>query len=186
MSSRHNRAPSLLSSTMIGIVSSLALIGVGYRASNASASTRESRGQAITAKKLPSDTPLKALTGIITRLKDRKSAEVTANYIQVIGESGEAAEVEPLVFNEGGQTYFAFTQEYIPNFRLSAARLAGRMVILTAQYPSDSTEMPLVKAHLVGGVLEAENKNHTPVGYSENEAPNSTSMPAVDINYDFS
>jgi hypothetical protein len=140
------------------------MVGSGDIASAASASTHLSSKAAIGAKAAPGDTPQKALEHVLTGLKDHKSAEVTAENVPVTGATGNA-EAKPLVFHEGGQTYFAYTQGYPPNFRLSAAELAGKMLIIDVQFPTANEELPLTTARLYGGVLE-DSHTHTPVGYA--------------------
>jgi len=109
----------------------------------------------------PTQTPLSALTAIITDLDNgTASANVTASSVTVPGPISNAT-ARPIVFSVNGQTYFAYTQEQEPIFSTSASQTANSMAIVSATVGGPT----LTQAHLdKTGILVDENEEA--VGYS--------------------
>jgi hypothetical protein len=109
------------------------------------------------------ETPRRALTNLVQNLDRGGQVQVAANDIKLAGTVG-TAEGKPIVFNSGGRTYLAFTQEQMPDFNQKrAADVVGDMTIV--KEPSSDIGMPLQDAHLdKTGILVDENE--MAVGYS--------------------
>ena len=110
-------------------------------------------------------TPLQALTGVIARVQEGKTVQVTAQSLQVAGPIGIGA-ARPIEFSDNGKKYLAYAQEQGPNFREKASTIAGSMAIVEYQAPQDNDAMiPLDAARLDGEVL-VDARTHEPVGFS--------------------
>jgi hypothetical protein len=143
----------------LAAASALAIAATGIGATEASASSAASHKPAISAEA----TTLKALTGVVANLENGGQAKVAAHAIEIAGATG-AATGQPIVFESKGQTYFAYTQEYGPNFdQKRPADVAGDMAIV--KEPITDVSMSLEEAHLdKKGILVDENE--IGVGYS--------------------
>jgi hypothetical protein len=110
----------------------------------------------------PSETPLSALTAVITYLEEGQSADITASSVVIPGPIGDATG-QPIVFIANNQTYFAYTQEQEPNFNTTPAQTAATMAIVVE--PAADSGVTLSQAHLdKTGLLVDENE--LAVGYS--------------------
>ena len=130
----------------------LSAMGVGSSVAGASPKTNRSSSPVI-----------EKLDRTIAGLEAGKSATVTANEIAVPGPVNRA-EARPLVIEVGKNTYFAYTQEAMPNFnQKSPADVAGDMAIV--KEPAKDANIPLESAHLnkLGGLVNA---NQETVGFS--------------------
>jgi|GEM_PF-4639746 len=143
----------------LAAASALAIAASGIGVSEASASSSASHKPAISTEA----TTFEALTRIVSSLENGGQAKVATHDIKIPGPIG-TAKGQPIVFESKGQTYFAYTQEYGPNFdQKRPADVAGDMAIV--KEPITDASMPLEEAHLdKKGILVDENE--LGVGYS--------------------
>ena len=109
------------------------------------------------------ETPLQALTNVVAGLEKGGQAEITANAISIPGPISEA-QGQPLVFQDGNNAYFAFTQDNAANFdQKRPPDVASDMAIV--KEPSSDANISTESAHLnkTGQLVDA---NGTAVGYS--------------------
>lgn len=108
----------------------------------------------------PTTTPLDELTSIISGLDAGQSAEVTASNVTIPGPISDATG-RPIVFTVNGTTYFAYTQEHVPNLNQSSSQAASTFAIVNATTSAYS----LTQSHIdKTGLLVDENSEG--VGYS--------------------
>jgi hypothetical protein len=106
-------------------------------------------------------TPLSALTAIITGLDNGTGfANVTSTSVTVPGPISNA-QARPIVFTVNGQTYFAYTQGQEPNFNTTPAQTANSMAVVSATVSNPS----LTQGHIDKTNLLVD-ENEEAVGYS--------------------
>ena len=132
---------------------------VGSIGGEASAARRPQHNSAVKA-----ETPFKVLTGIVADLEKGGQVKVPDHNIHIPGPI-ETSVGRPVVFKDGRQTYFAYTQGQKPNFdQKRPADVAGEMAII--KEPTTDKHIPLEEAHL-NKLGELINENEMGVGYSK-------------------
>jgi hypothetical protein len=155
MKSKQNHAPFLrkVHPKALALASGLAIAATGSSAPNASANTQR-------------EAPQQALARVITQLEEGKAAQVTTAPVKLAGSIGVAVG-RPIIFKDGDQSYFAYTQGTQPNFSTSPEETASTMAIVDVQLPSDAgTKIPVTEAHLNAKHVLTEDGDHAPVGYA--------------------
>ena len=111
----------------------------------------------------PPQTPLSALTTVISDLESGQSVNITASSVVIPGPISDATG-QPIVFVANNQTYFAYTQEQEPDFiNATPAQTASTMAIVSE--PESDSGIALSPAYLdKGGILV--NPDQVAVGYS--------------------
>jgi hypothetical protein len=162
---KHNHAASIkVPPRAVALASGMAILFTANGVPTASAAPVRSNRAAMSAVNSAEQEAqeVTTLTTVLTDLQEGKKAKVTAKPIEVAGAVNGVATGRPLVFNVGKETFFAYTQDYKPDFKdATPAAIAGTMTILPAQFPGDH-EMPLADAHVnkSGELVLMDNRNH--------------------------